>query len=188
MSFLQSSHCAGATKAPPHNLRDHSAHAGQMRQANFRPCADMADDIRRRETAEPPGFVESIFPRHAEQEARRIEIAGTSRIHHLLTGSGAMIDGLAFRNDHGALLAARQHGKRRIFADSRQPRRNSWSRRATGSRSRWRTRWRCPSGSVEELVAVPLDAEGIRERQRHASARALLAIVERLAERLLRLG
>lgn len=53
-------------KRVPYNLRKHAAHAGQMRQPHFRPCTDMANDIGRRETAEPPGLFERHSPRHAE--------------------------------------------------------------------------------------------------------------------------
>ena len=64
----------------------------------------------------------------AEQEARRVEVAGAGGVHHLGDGCGRNRDLLALAQDHAALLGAGERGelgvRRRLRAP---PPRTSWS-------------------------------------------------------------
>ena len=125
--------------------------------------------------------------RVAVQEPGGEQVAGAGGVEHLVDGLGRDTQHLVRGDDHASL---RTDGDRRELAfvtqRRRLRRRTSRPRRATAVRPRCRTACRPVLDQRAEVVAVPVDAERVAQRQRHHPTVGV-GDFGRMTERLLRI-
>ncbi len=144
----------------------------EVRKLHFGAGADVGDDLGRGEAAELAGFLQVETVRYAEQEARGVEVAGARRVDDLRDRHAGDLDAPDRAQDDAALLGARESRELRIGLGAARGLVEGAGFVKCGDLGFIREQdVDAVLDERQELGAVAVNAEGIRQAERHLAAR-----------------